>query len=122
MTTTGNKPAAETDREADEGHFNQYGMRSDPREVLTSHPENPGTGEGARRFGWGGDPATYENRDVDAKRTEDPHGPIAQVSAGGSARALGFDYGGERHKEEPLSSRQGAELIDEKRRDANQKP
>lgn len=110
-----------SDRAADDGHFNQYGMRTDPRKVTMSNPENPGTGDGPRRFGGGGDPATYENRDAAAKRTEDPQGPIAQVSAGGSARALGFDYGGERHKEEPLSSRQGAELINEKRRDKSEK-
>ena len=105
-----------SDRAADEGHFNQYGMRDDPRGVLTSHPENPGTGAGARRFGQGGDASTYENRDMDAKRTEEPQGPIARVSSGGSARDLDLDYGGERHKDVPLSSRQGAELIGEKRR------
>ena len=103
------------DRAADDGHFNQYGMRDDPRGVLTSHPENPGTGEGPRRFGQGGDVSTYENRDLDAKRTDEPQGPIAQVSSGGSARDLGFDYGGERHKDVPSSSRQGAGLIGEKR-------
>ncbi len=42
--------------------------------------------------------------------------PMADVSASGSARELGYDYGGERLEGQQLSSRQGAELIGEKRR------
>ncbi len=114
--------SAQRDRHADTGHYDQYGMRDDPRGVLTSHPENPGTGEGPRRFGGSGDESTYENRDPEAVRggeprgPQGPQGPIAQVSASGSARELGYDYGGERLEGQQLSSRQGAALIDEKRR------
>ncbi|SFE57203.1 DUF3606 domain-containing protein [Paracidovorax wautersii] len=115
--------AADKDRQADTGHYNQYGMRDDPRGVLTSHPENPATGEGARRFGAGGDEATYENRSEAPARTtqgspgaEGSQGLITQVSASGSARELGHDYGGERLEGQQLSSRQGAGLIGEKRR------
>lgn len=122
LTVAANKEDPQTDRVADDGHFNQYGMRADPRELPTSNSENPGTGEGPRRFGGGGDSQTYENRDSAVKRTEDTHGPMGQVSAGGSARALGLDYGGEQHKEEPLSSRQGAELINEKRGNSSGNP
>ncbi len=114
--------SAQRDRQADAGHYDQYGMRDDPRGVLTSRPENPGTGEGPRRFGGSGDESTYENRDPEAVRggeprgPQGPQGPIAQVSASGSARELGYDYGGERLEGHQLSSRQGAALIDEKRR------
>ncbi len=124
--STGSLPAQgpeDKDRQADTGHYSQYGMRDDPRGVLASHPENPATGEGARRFGAGGDEATYENRSKASARTtqgspraEGSQGPIAQVSASGSARELGHDYGGERLEGQQLSSRQGAGLIGEKRR------
>ncbi|SDM29008.1 hypothetical protein SAMN05428957_10429 [Oryzisolibacter propanilivorax] len=52
---------AERDRARDHGHFNQYGMRADPRRDPVDHA-NPGTGDHARRFGAGGDPASYANR------------------------------------------------------------
>lgn len=114
---------ADKDRQADTGHYDQYGMRDDPRGVLTSRPENPATGEGPRRFGAGGDEATYDNRAEASARTtqgapggDGSQGPIAQVSASGSARELGHCYGGERLEGQQLSSRQGAGLIGEKRR------
>ncbi len=113
---------ADKGRHANAGHYSQYGMRDDPRGVLTSHPENPGTGEGPRRFGAGGDEASYDDRGPRSARTQDasgaqrPQGPIAQVSSSGSAREPGHDHGGERLEGPQLSSRQGAELIGEKRR------
>ncbi|AVP58786.1 hypothetical protein C7H73_14670 [Pulveribacter suum] len=54
--------AEQRDRARDRGHFTQYGMRIDPRDAQESARANPGTGDRPRRFGAGGDPATYANR------------------------------------------------------------
>lgn len=56
------------DRARDLGHYNQYGLRSDPRAENVDRA-NPGTGDHARRFGASGDPATYANR------AEEPQSP-----------------------------------------------
>ncbi len=56
------------DRARDKGSFNQYGMRDDPRDAEMPDRANPGTGDHARRFGAGGDMASYANR-------ADPEGP-----------------------------------------------
>lgn len=105
------------ERMQDRGHFNQYGMRDDPRGQNQIDGENPGTGEGPRQFGSGGDLSSYANvppADDGQRPVSQVSGPISAVDASGSARALGLDYGGERHKDTPLSSRQGAELIGER--------
>lgn len=52
---------SERDRARDQGRFTQYGMRIDARPPGPDHA-NPGTGDHARRFGAGGDPASYANR------------------------------------------------------------
>lgn len=114
--TAREQEAAMQERSRDSGHFNLYGMRNDPRDPQLVEGENPGTGEGARRFGAGADPASYANvapADDGQRPVGEVAGPISAVDASGSARALGVDYGGERHKEPRLSSRQGAELIGE---------
>ena len=54
--------SAERDRALDKGHFNQYGMRDDPRGKDTVDGENPGDGENARHFGADGDASSYGNR------------------------------------------------------------
>ncbi len=53
--------ADQRDRARDRGHFNQYGLRIDSRPPEGDRA-NPGTGDHARRFGAGGDPASYSNR------------------------------------------------------------
>ncbi|WP_313073111.1 hypothetical protein [Melaminivora sp.] len=58
---------AQRDRARDQGRFNMYGMRIDPR---TQEPDraNPGNGDHARRFGAGGDLSTYANRSHEGER------------------------------------------------------
>ncbi|RYF26412.1 MAG: hypothetical protein EOO33_07215 [Comamonadaceae bacterium] len=107
---------AQQERLRDSGHFTQYGMRNDARDPQPVESENPGTGEGPRRYGAGGDRDSYANLapEGDAQRPAgEAAGPLSAVDASGSARGLGLDYGGERHKEPRLSSRQGAGLIGE---------
>lgn len=114
--TRAERVASGQDRANDRGHFNLYGMRDDARGPDAVDGENPGTGEGPRRFGGGGDEASYANlppADDGQRPVGQVAGPVSAVDASGSARALGMDYGGERHKEPRLSSRQGAELIGE---------
>ncbi|SFE10617.1 hypothetical protein [Paracidovorax konjaci] len=112
------KVSTEQDRQRDTGHFDQYGMRNDPRDTATpAGGENPATGDGGRRFGAGGDESSYGNRE--RHRTGDQHsdhlqtGPLASVDASGSARALGLEYGGDQPTGPKPSSRQGAALIGE---------
>ena len=115
-TTTTAKQADQQARAEDRGHFNQYGMRNDARGDGGLDTANPGTGEGPRRYGAGGDPASYANlppADDGDRPVGQVAGPVSAVDASGSARALGLDYGGEQHKEPRLSSRQGAGLIGE---------
>ncbi|MDA8443789.1 hypothetical protein [Paracidovorax valerianellae] len=107
------KLTPEQDRQRDQGHFNIYGMRNDPRDSGVVDGENRGDGGSARRFGSSGDESTYANRAPEDPVHEHPTGPIAAVDASGSARGLGLDYGGDAHKEPRLSSRQGAEVIGE---------
>ncbi|GKT00422.1 hypothetical protein AVKW3434_13555 [Acidovorax sp. SUPP3434] len=107
------KLTPEQDRQRDQGHFNLYGMRDDARGRGEVDGENPGDGEGPRRFGASGDESTYANRAPEDAVHEHATGPIAAVDASGSARGLGLDYGGDAHKEPRLSSRQGAALIGE---------
>lgn len=67
---------AERDRARDQGHFNQYGMRADPRRNPVDRA-NPGTGDHARRFGAGGDLTSYANRTED----EAPVSPLRDESS-----------------------------------------
>ncbi|WP_158702849.1 hypothetical protein [Melaminivora suipulveris] len=71
--------SAERDRERDRGHFNQYGLRSDPRPQDVDRA-NPGTGDNARRFGASGDPATYVNR-ADEPQPPPLRGPSSDAPA-----------------------------------------
>lgn len=112
--------ADERERRHDTGHYDQYGMRDDPRSAATpAGAENLATGEGGRRFGSSGDESTYGNRE--RQRPGDQHsdrvqtGPIASVDSSGSARGLGLDYGGDTPDGPMPSSRQGAALIGETR-------
>lgn len=107
------QPAAE--RGHDRGHFNQYGMRDDARDPHIVDGENAADGRNAQRFGGSGDASTYGNRVVTASAhaAAVPPSPTLAVNAGGSSRALGLDYGGERQRGRPLSSRQGAALFNE---------
>ncbi len=112
--------ADERERRRDTGHYDQYGMRDDPRPTATpAGAENLATGEGARRFGASGDESSYGNRE--RQRPGDQHsdrlqtGPIASVDSSGSARGLGLDYGGDQPDGPMPSSRQGAALTGETR-------
>lgn len=115
MAHTPSRKNASNERTRDRGHFNQYGMRDDARTEPVGDRENAADGLSSQRFGAGGDLSTYANRVASGAAGELPSpAPASAVNAEGSARALGLDHGGEGHRDQPLSSRQGSAVFGER--------